>query len=90
MIAEGKVSVNVKNGFFSLSKKVAELGPGNIVGEMSLLTRAPRTATLTCEEPSKVFVLLADHFDEALRQNPAFAQEIKNLAAGRKFELDHK
>lgn len=90
VIAEGKVSVNVKNGFFSLSKKVAELGPGNIVGEMSLLTRAPRTATLTCEEPSKVFVLLADHFDEALRQNPAFAQEIKNLAAGRKFELDRK
>jgi CRP-like cAMP-binding protein len=82
--------VNVKGGFFSFSKKVAELGPGSIVGEMSLLTREPRTATVVCEEPAKVFVLLADHFDEALRQNPAFAEQIKKLAADRKFELSHK
>jgi CRP-like cAMP-binding protein len=90
VLAEGRLSVNVKGGFFSFSKKVAELGPGSILGEMSLLTREPRTATLVCEEPSKVFVLLADHFDEALRQNPAFAEQIKKLAADRKFELSHK
>ncbi len=90
VLTEGRLSVNVKGGFFSFSRKVAELGPGSIVGEMSLLTREPRTATVVCEEPAKVFVLLADHFDEALKQNPAFAEQIKKLAADRKFELSHK
>ena len=90
VVAEGKLGVSVKNGLFSFSKKVAELGPGSCFGEMALLSRAPRTATVACEEPSKLFVLLADHFEAALAQNPAFAEEIRKLAADRKFELDHK
>lgn len=89
VLVEGKISINVKKGLFSFSKKVAELGPGAIVGEMALLTREKRTATVTCEEPSKVFVLLADHFDEALSQNPSFAEQMKKMATERKFELEH-
>ena len=90
VVAEGKLGVSVKNGLFSFSKKVAELGPGGCFGEMALLSRAPRTATVACEEPSKLFVLLADHFDAAMAQNPAFAEEIRKLSSDRKFELDHK
>lgn len=90
VVAEGKLGVNVKNGLFYFSRRVAELGPGSCFGEMALLSRAPRTATVACEEPSRLFVLLADHFDAALAQNPAFAEEIRKLAADRKFELDHK
>lgn len=90
VVAEGRLSVKVKSGFFSSAKQVAELKPGDCFGEMALLLRAKRNATVTCEEPSKLFVLLADHFDAAAKQNPAFAEEIKHLAADRKFELDHK
>ncbi|PKM97661.1 MAG: hypothetical protein CVU79_07440 [Elusimicrobia bacterium HGW-Elusimicrobia-3] len=90
VVAEGKLGVSVKSGFFSFSRKVAELGPGSCFGEMALLSRAPRTATVACEEPAKLFVLLADHFDAAMAQNPAFAEEIRKLAADRKFDLDHK
>ncbi len=90
VVTEGRLSVSVKKGLLSFSKKVTELGPGSIVGEMSLITREPRTATVTCEEPSKVFVLLADHFDEALRQNPALAEEMRRMVADRQFELRHR
>lgn len=90
VLAEGKLSINVKKGSFSFSKKVAELGPGAIVGEMALINREKRTATVTCEEPSKVFVLLADHFDEAISQNPSLAEQIKKIVAERKFELEHQ
>ena len=90
VVAEGRLSVNVKNGFLSFSRKVAELIPGDCFGEMALMSRARRTATVACVEDSKLFVLMADHFEEAMRQNPAFASEIKKLATDRKFELDHK
>jgi len=90
VVAEGRLSVNVKHGLLSFSRKVAELIAGDCFGEMALLTRANRTATVACEEDAKLFVLMADHFTEALKQNPSFAQEIKRLATDRGFELDHK
>lgn len=89
ILYEGRLSVKRKKGFFSFSKKIATLHPGDILGEMSLMHRDPRTATVICEEPSKVFVILADHFDAAVAENPAFAQEIKQLVSQRTFELDN-
>ena len=43
VIVEGDVVVR-RNG-----RKVATLGPGTVVGEMSLLDKGPRTATVVCE-----------------------------------------
>jgi len=89
VVKEGKLKVSVREAFF-LSRTLARFGPGDCFGEMALLDRAPRAATVVCDEDSKIFVLMADQFDQVLEENPAFAQEIRNLAAGRKFELDHK
>ena len=38
-------------------KKVASLGPGTIVGELSLLDHGPRTATVTCETDCTLLLL---------------------------------
>ncbi|MFA6433628.1 MAG: cyclic nucleotide-binding domain-containing protein [Elusimicrobiales bacterium] len=89
VVCEGRLKVSVREAFF-LSRTLAHFGPGDCFGEMALLDRAPRSATVTCEESSKIFVLMGDHFDQVLAENPSFAQEIKNLAADRKFELAHK
>lgn len=89
-IESGLVSVKVKRGFLPFPKKIADLGPGDFFGEMALLSRQPRNATVTCEETTRVFVLLADHFEAAAKENPKFAEEIRKLADERKFELEHK
>ena len=86
VVYTGRLSVSVKKGFFS-SKKLAELGPGDCLGEMALLNREPRNATVVCEEDAKLFVLLADNFDQVVGENPAFREEIKRLSAERRFEL---
>lgn len=87
VVYTGRLDVSVKKGLFSLSKTVATLNPGDCFGEMALLSRAPRSATVSCEAEAKLFVLLADNFDQVLEENPAFAKEIKQLAAERGFEL---
>lgn len=88
VINEGRLRISVRSAFL-FSKTLATLGPGNCVGEMALLTREPRSATVTCEEDSKLFVLRVDDFDNVLAGNPTFAAEIKKIAADRAFELRH-
>lgn len=90
LVYQGRLSVNVKKGFFGSNQKVAELGNGDFFGEMALLENAPRNATVECEEDSRIFVLLAEHFNEVARGNPDFVAYMKNLAASRKFELDQQ
>ncbi|MCK5106141.1 MAG: cyclic nucleotide-binding domain-containing protein, partial [Elusimicrobiales bacterium] len=87
IIHSGNLSVNVKKGFLSFSKKIAILGPGDFFGEMAIVDRSPRVATVKCEKDSKLFILLANHFDEALKESPAFADDIKRTIARRKFGL---
>jgi len=89
VVSEGKLKVSVREAFL-FSRTLATFGPGDCFGEMALLERKPRNATVVCEEASKIFVLIADHFDQVIKQNPAFSQEIKRLASDRQFELDHK
>lgn len=89
VLYSGSLGVHVKKGFFG-SKQVATLGPGDFFGEMALLDRSPRNATVECEEDSKVFVLLAEHFDEVAKGNPEFESYMKSLAASRKFELNQQ
>lgn len=88
VVGAGRLKVSVREAFL-FSRTVARLGPGHCFGEMSLLYGKPRNATVTCEEDSRVFVLLAENFNEVLRQNPSFKAEISKLASEREFELIH-
>ncbi|RPH50153.1 MAG: cyclic nucleotide-binding domain-containing protein [Desulfobacteraceae bacterium] len=90
VVYSGRLGVSVRKGRLSFSKQVADLAAGDCFGEMALLNRASRTATVETLEDSKVFVLLADHFEAAIADNTEFKNEIKALAAERKFELDNK
>ena len=59
--------------------------PGDFFGEMALLDKDPRSATVVCEQPTRLFVLLSADFAFVLRENPAFADEMRRLAEQRKF-----
>jgi CRP/FNR family transcriptional regulator, cyclic AMP receptor protein len=90
VVRRGRLSVEVKGGLGFFSKRVAELGPGDIFGEMALLGRHPRSATVACLEDTEAFVILADNFNAVISQNPAFRAEMKRLTAERNFELSSR
>jgi len=87
VVRSGRLRVETDGAFGLFSKKVAELGPGDLFGEMSLLRRHPRSATVVCLEDTEVFVVLADSFNAVISQNPAFRAEMRRLTAERSFEL---
>lgn len=90
VVQKGALTVSIRKGRISLSKKMATLGAGDCFGEMALLHQAPRNATVACDSVSRLFVLPAAHFKAVLDQNPEFAKEINDLASARQAELDHK
>ena len=84
IVLEGDVAVK-RNG-----RKVATLGPGAIVGELSLLDHGPRTATVTCETDAAVFVVDQRHFLAVIDDVPTIAHKLLASLAGRIRELDRQ
>jgi CRP-like cAMP-binding protein len=85
-VSSGTLRVSTREAFF-FSKKIAALGKGDFFGEMAIMYRAPRNATVTCETACQLFTLLAENFQSVLRTNPDCAAEIKKLASDRLFAL---
>lgn len=71
------------------AKKLSELGPGDWLGEISLLTNVPRTATVTATSPIRVLVLTSRAFKGVVESMPSVA--IKVLASvGERLAADAK
>ena len=81
VLVEGEVEV-VKNG-----RRVAALGAGDFVGEISLLEQTPRTATVTAKTPLRFFVLTPKEFKQVLDENPSVERKILRALARRVLEL---
>lgn len=82
VIMEGTATVR-RNG-----KKVATLGPGAVVGELSLLDHGPRTATVTADTDLTVLVIDSRHFAGVLTEVPTLAGKIMAVLAGRIRDFD--
>lgn len=89
IIYKGSVSVRLKR-WLVLSKTVATLKEGDFVGEIALISDEPRTASVVCDEPTLLFTLIADDFKFVLGENPAAAEEMRRIAARRKFDTSHQ
>lgn len=83
-IIEGTATVR-RNG-----RKVGTLGPGEAIGELSLLDHGPRTASVTADTEVTVLVLSAREFSGLLDEVPALAHKILSMLASRVRELDRK
>lgn len=71
-IVEKKIERGVKVRHVRKEKvptKVAAQGAGYAFGELSLLERKPRAATVICEEDSDFAVLDKEHFQQILSMN---------------------
>jgi cAMP-dependent protein kinase regulator len=75
VLARGELDV-VKRGEQedSPALHLARLGAGALVGEMALLSRSPRAATVIAVRPSVVLVGAKEALDEAAQRSPVVAQ----------------
>ena len=82
ILLSGKATV--KRG----GKKVATLGAGAVVGELSLFDHGPRTATVVCETDCHVLVLSQRHFLRLFDRVPALSHKLFASLATRIRDLD--
>ena len=69
-------------------RRIAELGPGQFFGEMSLMTGAHRTATCTALMDTVCYVIDQPAFRCVLDVRPSLAEDISSILAERQVELD--
>src|SRR3954451_16887262 len=84
VIVAGTASVR-RNG-----RRVATLGPGNYFGELSLLDKGPRTATVIAESPLTVLVLGPREFSSVLDEGPQLSHKLLIALAQQVRSLDEK
>ncbi len=84
IVIEGEAVVTVDGD------EVARLGPGATIGEIALLDKGLRSATVTAATPMKVLVLDPREFKGLLLKVPAIAVKVASALAARVRELDTK
>ncbi len=77
VLVSGEVEVRRKG------RKLNTLGPGNFFGEMALLSKIPRTATVTALTPLDVLVITDRAFVDLLEQMPDLWLKVARALAER-------
>src|SRR5436309_15037627 len=83
IIKSGLVEVRKKDPTTGFDFLVAQLSEGAAVGEMSLLTGKPRSATVTTVQPTVVFTLTRADFRNLLTQHPEISLGLARIMAER-------
>jgi CRP-like cAMP-binding protein len=86
IIASGEVSVAIDE--HGAPKHVATLGPGEIVGEMSLMTGAPRAATVTATTLVTALEIDKPAMRSLLIASPHLFERFADMLHKRQVELD--
>jgi CRP-like cAMP-binding protein len=84
VIVSGEANVTVHG----VDEPVARLGPGSIVGEMSLLTGARRSATVTAVTAIEVIEVNKQALAHVLKQSPDLVERFAALIEKRQHALD--
>jgi len=79
-------SVNVRKG----TKSIAKLSRGQFFGELSLLDKQPRSATIEAIEPTKCLIMTAWVWSGFLETQPKLAVPVMRELARRLRETDQK
>ncbi len=82
-----KIGVSSETGeerIFSLA------GPGSVVGELSILDKLPRSATVTAISDTNLTALKRDSLEAYLRQNPDVSADLIAILVGRLRKTDEE
>ncbi len=82
IIASGEAVVKRNN------RKIASLGAGDTVGELSLLDGGKQTATVIAKTDCEVLVVPVNEFKIMIEESPAFAMKVLKSLAKRLREAD--
>lgn len=82
VISSGSALVTLKG------KKLARLHPGDVFGEMALLEKGPRAATVTAETPMSLYVLDPREFSTLLEEVPSIGRKILSALVDRLYEVE--
>lgn len=82
IVTQGRVRVSVPG------KRAKLLGPGAFLGEMSLIDRGPRSATVVAESPVRALAIGSVNFLALLEENWAMARKIMLVLVRRVRELE--
>lgn len=69
-------------------REVDRVGPGAWVGELALLSKARRTATITLTEPSRLLVLGQREFHSLLSESPSIRECVLDALVTRLRRLE--
>ena len=72
------------------NRKVAELGPGDVVGELALISDSPRNATVVATNDGTVLEVPRRHFLGLIEGSPALARRLLAQLADRLAAADKK
>ena len=87
LISQGRVGILVQDAN-NEGQLVATLGRGQCFGEMSLLTGAPRSATVRALEDSELLVLGRAEFREILLADPKVLEALSQILGQRQKDRD--
>ncbi len=77
VVVEGKVAVTIKG------KLVEKVGPGGVFGEMALVDRTPRLATVVSETDCGLLAIGRNTFLDLIRASPDFAVSLLSAVGAR-------
>jgi CRP-like cAMP-binding protein len=77
VLVEGEADV-VRQG-----QTVNELGPGDFIGEIALVTGRPRTATVRTRGPSRILILTATGFRTLMQDVPSIRDKVQAAITAR-------
>ncbi len=87
LLDHGSVKVSVRGAMHDTNFERV-LSPPALFGEMALVTRVPRTATVTAEDDVRCLRVSAHSFEELVRRNPQVGAFVTKAVGERLLEAD--
>jgi len=82
VVLEGELDIELRG------RHLETVGPGGVVGELGIIERAPRSASVVARTGAKVVPISTRRFEFLVQQTPYFATHLMRVMAARLRRMD--